>query len=381
VLLAAADQRRDRIRGRYTPGTVVVGPSGIGKSVLVNRVAEDAGAAGDVVVRPVRIAKASDPVAQLAAAIDLAARDVAGTGNFVAEVDALLDRVRLVSVRGIEVAVREADVANPHLLVRDAVIGLGEHLARENSRRRPGAERALLIRVDELQNATNVQRSALIAALGDALEHQVTVRAPGTVPLYLPIVLFLTGLPDLLNAASNVDTFRRRFTTTVLGPFSDAEVEDALLDTPLPGGVTVERPAAARIADLVAGDPYLFQFIGKQAWDASDGPVITLADVEAADAATYGERLRIVEAAVSDIPDGERAVLEAVYAVADDHLVAAPSAAAAHLGVTVQKIATAASRLERRAAIERTPRGWVVTHRLLHRYLTTGDVHPTPHPM
>jgi len=344
-LLAADQQRRDRVRGRYTPGAIVVGPSGIGKSVLVNRVAQEAVVRGDVVVPPVRIARRSDPVAQLAGEVDRAARDVArGRG-----------------------------------LVRDAVIALGEHLARENLSRTPGTERALLIRVDELQNATSAQRSALIAALGDALEARVALDAPGVggVEAHLPIVLFLTGLPDLLNAASNVDTFRRRFTTTVLRPFSDAEVEDALLDTPMPGDVVFDRGAASGIAAVVAGDPYLFQLVGRHAWDASDGPVVTTADVAAADTATYAERLRIVEATAADFPDREREVLHALFAVADEYLTAAPSAVADHIGLTVPQIATAAARLERRAAIERTPHGWTVTQRLLHRYLTTGDVHPT----
>jgi hypothetical protein len=255
-------------------------------------------------------------------------------------------------------------------------VGLGTRLASENATRRSGTERALLIRVDELQNASNAQRSALIAALGDALEHQTTVRMPGagTMDVHLPVLLYLTGLPDLLNLASNVDTFRRRFATTVLRPFSDAEVEDALLDTPLPAGVTVERAAARRIAHVVAGDPFLFQLVGKHAWDASTDASITVADVDHADEVTFSERLRIVEAAAADIPAGERDVLEGLYATAGDDLSAAPSAIAAHLGVKVTAIATAGARLERRAAIERTARGWTVTNRLLHRYLTTAGI-------
>ncbi len=51
---------------------------------------------------------------------------------------------------------------------------------------------------------------------------------------HLPVLLYITGLPDPLNRAANVDTFRRRFDTVPLGVFTDAEVIDALLDTPPP---------------------------------------------------------------------------------------------------------------------------------------------------
>lgn len=68
--------------------------------------------------------------------------------------------------------------------------------------------------------------------------------------------------------------------------FTDAEVVDALLDTPLPGGVTFTRAAGEALAEIVVGDPFLFQLVGKHAWHASDGDEITVADVAHADEAT-----------------------------------------------------------------------------------------------
>lgn len=373
-------ERKDRIRGRYTSGTVFIGPSGIGKSVLVNRFARHADAEGDVVLEAVRVAKRSDPLAHLAGAVDKARERIAGDGNVADALEAILKRLKIISIKGVRFAIEQDGIANPHLVVRDSLIALGEILARENASRSPRAQRAVVVRLDELQNADNQQRSALLSALGDVLEHEVELVArDGTSTAFnqrLPVLLYITGLPDLLNRATNVDTFPRRFDTVPLGVFTDAEVIDALHDTPLPGGVTFTRAAAEAMADIVAGDPFLFQLVGKHAWDASDGDEITVADVAHADGATYGERLRAIEAASADIPDAEAHVLEAIYALADEGLAVRGSEVAARLGKTAPQIATAAQRLERRAAIRRVKGSWRIEHRLLYRYRTTGDIIP-----
>lgn len=380
LLPAYAQERKDRIRGRYTAGTVFIGPSGIGKSVLVNRFAEHAAANGDVVLEAVRVAKRSDPVAQLASAVEGARPHLAGDGNLADALEALLTRLKVISVKGVQFAVEQDGIANPHLVVRDSLIALGELLARENAIRPAGAHRAAVIRIDELQNADNTQRSALLSALGDVLEHQIDLPigdgTPSVSRQHIPVLLYITGLPDLLNRATNVDTFRRRFATIPLGVLPDREVVDALLDSHLPGRVTFTRRAAEATAAIVAGDPFLFQLVGKHAWDLGDGDEITEQDVARADERTYPERLRIVEAASADIPDGEAQVLDAIYALAGDDLAVRGSDVAARLGKTAPQIATAAQRLERRAAIRRERGTWRVEHRLLHRYRTTGDVLP-----
>lgn len=371
-------ERRDRLRGRYTSGTVFIGPSGIGKSVLVNRFAQHAADAGDVVVAPVRIAKRSDPVAHLADAISKARDRIAGDGNLADAIEGLLKRLQVISVKGTKVAVDEGSIANPHLVVRDSLIALAEIITRENARRDKERQRALVLRIDELQNADNAQRSKLLSALGDLLEHEVEIDVDGgagtVASRHLPVLLYVTGRPELLNRATNVDTFRRRFDTIPLGVFTDAEVVDALLDTPLPNDVTFAPAAAEALANVVAGDPFLFQLVGRFAWDASGGDEVSVDDVVHADQATYGERLRTVEAAAADIPDGEARVLRAICELVDEALEVRGAQVADRLGVTPPQIATAAQRLERRAAIRRVRGVWRVEHRLLHRYLTTGDI-------
>lgn len=366
-------RRRDRIAGRYTTGTVFIGPSGIGKSVLVNRFARRSVELGDVVLNAVRVAKRSDPLAQMAAETEQAANQVAGVPDVVAGFEALLKRLSIVSFKGVRVAVEQEDIANPHLVVRDALLGLATTLARENASRSSERQRALVVRIDELQNADNDQRSKLLSALGDVLEHEVELPDGGGRVL-LPVVLYVTGLPDLLNRATNVDTFRRRFDTVPLSLFEDAEVIEALLGTSLPGGVTVAPDAARKLADVVAGDPYLFQLVGQAAWNASTSSSIGATDVEQADRETYSQRLRTIEAANDDIPAREAEVLDAIYTIAGDGLEARSGDVAAYLEVAPPKIASYAARLERRAAIQRDRGRWRVVHRLLRRYRMTGDI-------
>lgn len=363
--------RLARLRGTYTPGTVLIGPSGIGKSVLVNRFATRSGAEGDVVLGAVRVARRSDPVAQLAGEVRDAADQVA-SGQRRGALHELMDRVELIAVKGVRFAVRDG-VGNPHLAVRDALVHLGQVLARENvSREQP---RALLVRLDELQNADDTQRSALLTAIGDLLEHTVELDLPGgRLPVHLPVLVYLTGLPDLLNRATSVDTFRRRFDTRKLTLFIDREVTSSLLSARLPNGVRFTDEAAARLAELVGGDPYLFQYVGQAAWNAGGGAQVELADVEAADETTYAERLRIVEAASEDVPEGEAEILDALYAAAGEGDAARGTEVAARLGRTPPQIATAARRLEQRALILRERGGWRVTHRLVRRLRETGDI-------
>ena len=363
--------RLARLRGIYTPGMVLIGPSGIGKSVLVNRLAARSAAEGDVVLDAVRVARRSDPVSQLAGAVRDAASQVA-FGRRRGTFQELLDRVEVVAVKGVQFAVREG-VGNPHLAVRDALVHLGTVLARENvGRPQP---RALMLRLDELQNADDTQRSALLTAIGDLLERTTELDLPGQeLSVHLPVLVYITGLPDLLNRATNVDTFRRRFDTRKLSLFVDSEVTSSLLGARLPDGVRFTDAAAARLAELVGGDPYLFQYVGQAAWNVGDGNQIEVGEVEEAGGLTYAERLRIVEAASEDVPPGEAEVLDALYAVAGDGDVARGTAVAARLGRTPPQIATAARRLEQRALIVRERGGWRVTHGLVRRLRETGDI-------
>lgn len=379
ALRGYATERHARIRGRYTRGLVFVGPSGIGKSVLVNRFAADSAALGDVVLAPVRIARRSDPLAQIAGVVTAARERIAGDG-LADVIERGLKRLEVISVKGVELAATQEGISNPHVVLTTALIEFGTILARENAGRAPEHRRALILRIDELQNADNTQRSAILAAVGDVLEHQVQIEvgdgAGALTTVHLPILVFLTGLPDLLNRATTVDTFRRRFQTQTLGMLADDDIADRLAQPLSETGVTFEPAAVEAVRQIVAGDPYLFQLVGQQAWNASDGPVITQADVARADRETYADRLRLVEAAVDDIPPGEMAVLRVVYELLDEQLTVAGADVAARLGKTQPQIAPAAQRLERRAVISRDWGRWRVENRLLHRYLTSGDILP-----
>jgi len=81
-----------------------------------------------------------------------------------------------------------------------------------------------------------------------------------------------------------------------------------------------------------------------------------------------------VESAISDIPEAELALLDAVYQLAENGLPVSGKTVAAEIGKSPAEIATAAQRLERRAAITREWGTWQIENRLLFRYRTTGDI-------
>lgn len=120
-------ERRERINGRYTRGTVLIGPSGVGKSALVNRLAEESKRRGDVVLDALRVAKRTDVIAQIANTVTKA-RQTLATDTGIAAVERLLGRLHLVSVKGVQFSASKSETTNPHLIVRDSLLKFGNIL-------------------------------------------------------------------------------------------------------------------------------------------------------------------------------------------------------------------------------------------------------------
>lgn len=349
---------RDRLRprragGLYERGRTLLGEPGIGKSVLVRRLAADAARDGDLVTPQVRIPRGVDPVPLLAGALlDLA--DQAGLPS--AREDRLGDlfaRVRELSVVGVQVAVDAPEARPPHAILTDLLVELGRAAAVDR--------RVVLVHVDEVQNVeTDRALSQLLVALGDALAFEYVAEAPGgRIDLALPIAVYLTGLPEFADQASSRAgaTFARRFATEVLEPLADDDLEAALapfIRSGWPvadeeGGtvlVTMSPEAAAAIVERCHGDPFLFQLAGQHAWDAG-----TAAQIEADDVARGWERARFearqhVERQLARLPATERAMVETMADLDPDERTATAIARvmgyerASQIGPTAQRLDT-----------------------------------------
>ncbi|CAN5375771.1 hypothetical protein BH23ACT9_BH23ACT9_39830 [soil metagenome] len=278
----------------FERGRTYLGDPGMGKSVLVNRIAEERRQDGDLVADPLRLARGRDPLAALAGAL----RTLISTGERVAtELRRAARRVGDVGLLGVSVG-RAPVEEDRYAAMAELLVQLG-HLARAR-------ESLLVIRVDEVQNATGDGLSQLLTLLGDLLEHQVTATVLGEqVQQHLPVIVLLSGLPQFAQQAADAGaTFSRRFATFDLEPFTDDEVRAALtfafaegvevLTEAGPDRVMLQHGAIDALVRHCLGDPFLFQLAGAAAWDAGTDAIITAQDV----ADGWGRARREVEAHV-----------------------------------------------------------------------------------
>lgn len=348
-----------RAAGVYERGRLLLGEPGIGKSVLANRIAEDARAAGHVVAPEIRFPKGAAPAALLAESLLAAAAD-ADLPTADRTLGDLLGRIRRLTLptgAGVELAPGR-DVP----WHRDAT-----HLVVEIARAL-GPDRVLLLRLDEVQNVTDAEQlSQLLVAIGDALAATRTIDRPGAGPveLSLPLAVYLTGLPEFVDQATSEagSTFARRFRPMLLGPLDDADVRAALHAFLTDGWVVVgddgpepvymTEDAVDRILARCLGDPFLFQLVGQTAWDAGTGALIDGDHVEAGWRQARQEAARHVERQLHRLPQQERALLEAMVGLPEDDRTA--SRIAAEMGYdAVSRIGTPAARLDSdRGLIER----------------------------
>lgn len=368
--------RPRRLAGTYERGRALLGPPGIGKSVLVNRIAADAAAAGDLVTHPVRIPHGSDVLALVAEAVtDLADREHAGGGAARRTVE-VIQRLRRVSLAnsGIELAA-PPDPVPAHRDLYHLLVELG-HVA-------AARQQVVLIRIDEVQNAREVAAlSQLLVALGDALAEEVTIPDAAGNPHrhVLPLVVYLTGLADFLEATQAAGaTFARRFAPVVLEPLSDVEIRQALapfrnagfplLAADGPTAVFMTDDAVEAIVARCLGDPYVFQLAGEAAWNAGEEAVIGAGEVERGWATAAREARSHVQRALERLPDGERNVLDAVVALPPEERTA--TAVARALGRSgAPAVASALQRLDDQRGI--LARGRPITFRMrtVERLLT-----------
>ena len=275
ALLEDAAVALDRIRGGLPAKSLLLtGLRGVGKTVLMNRIALDTESRGFVTVqleapedRPLPDLLAAPLRATLigmdrrAAAGAAAKRALQALGGFV--------RAMKVSYYGLEVGVElgaEPGLADSGVLeqdLADLLCAAGDAARAQNT--------ALVLFVDELHHVEERQLGALIAAL-----HRAAQRA-------LPVTLLGAGLPQLVARSGAGKSYAERlFSFAEIGPLS-ADAAATALEAPAELlGVTYDRDAIDAIARHTQRYPYFLQEWGKNCWDCADGSPITAQDAQAA---------------------------------------------------------------------------------------------------
>ena len=134
-----------------------------------------------------------------------------------------------------------------------------------------GAGTAIIMFVDELQYVPEEQLAALIAALHRCAQQQV------------PVMLVGAGLPQLPGQMGRAKSYAERlFDFPFVGPLDDAAARKALEVPAQELGVTYEPAATEQILAATEGYPYFLQEWGKHVWDVAPTSPITLQHVEIA---------------------------------------------------------------------------------------------------
>jgi len=136
------------------------------------------------------------------------------------------------------------------------------------------ANTALVMFIDELQYVEESELAALITAL-----HRAAQRS-------LPVTLVGAGLPQLRGRMGRAKSYAERlFDFPEIGPLDNRQAAIAI-SKPLAGlGVTINADALDKIVHDTRGYPYFLQEWGKHAWEVAERSPITLPDVARGSAA------------------------------------------------------------------------------------------------
>lgn len=280
--LAGRDELRETIRialervRRGLPGksVLMVGLSGVGKTVLLDRMRDDAEASGMQTLRVEAPEDRSLP-ALLAPQLRVALLRLSH-----------VERARALAQRALRALAGFAGALK--MKYEDIEVGLDfepepgladngdlEHdlqaLLETAGLAAQTAETSLVIFADELQYVAEEELAALITAL-----HRTGQRK-------LPVVLVGAGLPQLRGRMGRAKSYAERmFDFPEIGSLPGAAAKRAIEKPTRDHGADITPDALDRVVAETRGYPYFLQEWGKHSWDAAPQSPITLRDVERA---------------------------------------------------------------------------------------------------
>jgi hypothetical protein len=130
---------------------------------------------------------------------------------------------------------------------------------------------AIALFIDEIQYITEKEFGALIMAVHAVGQKQ------------LPFVLFGAGLPQLVGLAGRAKSYAERlFNYPMIGPLSAYDAEEALKSPAKEQGVEFDAAAIKDILKTTEGYPYFLQEWGYETWNFANQSPIRLEDVKGA---------------------------------------------------------------------------------------------------
>ena len=275
AILESARIALERTRiGRSTKSFMLVGLRGVGKTVLLNLIREQAETSGIYVlsieapesqslpsILAPRLHTALLKLSRRSAAKELAQRALRGLAGFV--------KALKVTYRDIEVGLDvspEPGLADNGNLESD----LQELFEVVGAAARADAT-CVAFFFDELQYVPEEQLEALIIAL-----HRIVQRR-------LPVTMLGAGLPQVRGRMGKAKSYAERlFEFVEVGALSSEDAKLALDKPAREEGVEIESRALEEIVSKTQCYPYFLQEWGKHVWDVAENSPITVSDVEMA---------------------------------------------------------------------------------------------------
>ena len=270
-LLGTARIALERIRkGRPSKSIVMVGLRGVGKTVLLDKIGEDAEANGVLTLRieaPENRSLPSMIVPQLRfaliklsnreAARELAQRALRALAGFTSALKVKYQDIEVGLDFDPEPGLADNGDLEADLQALFEVVGVAAKA--DNS--------CVALFIDELQYVKKEQLAALITAL-----HRVAQRG-------LPLTMVGAGLPQLRGAMGNAKSYTERlFDFPEVGPLSPSDAEIAISKPAHDEGVEIEAGVLDAVVDRTEGYPYFLQVWGKHLWDVAESSPITEAN-------------------------------------------------------------------------------------------------------
>lgn len=280
--LAGRDELRQKVSialqrirfGKPAKSILMVGLRGVGKTVLLDTIRDEAEAKGIQTVRIEAPENRSLPALlapQLRMALlrlsrneqakDLAQRALKGLMGFA--------KALKVKYNDIEIGMDlepEPGLADNGDLELD-LLALLEAVGQAAK----AADTALVLFIDELQYVDENELAALISAL-----HRTAQQT-------LPVMLVGAGLPQLRGRMGNAKSYAERLFDFPMIDALDAQQAAIAIENPAKAeGVVFQKNAVDKIFSETRGYPYFLQEWGKHVWDSATHSPITVSDVEVA---------------------------------------------------------------------------------------------------
>ena len=283
--LAGRDDLRDKVRiaiarlrrGLQAKSVLMVGLRGVGKTVLLDRMRDDARAEGVQTIRIEAPEGRSLPAllapqlrqALLALSRNHKAKDLAQRG-----LRALAGFAKSLKLKYEDIEVGLDFDPEPGLADNGDLEHDLQALLEAAGQAAASADTALAMFIDELQYVKEDELAALITAMHRCAQQR------------LPVVLVGAGLPQLPGRMGRAKSYAERlFDFPEIGPLNATAARLAITKPAQAQGVDYTEPAVAALVEKTQGYPYFLQEWGKHAWDHATSSPIRREDVAAASGA------------------------------------------------------------------------------------------------